>query len=137
MARFSWVTLAMVIIGGALGVAARAVLVLPWGPGVHPLVVPSVTVLVNVGGSFALGYVVGRLGEARPLLRAFVGTGVLGGFTTYSAFAVQAVEVFGAAPVTGLILAAVAIVGGAAAAAWGLLIGRRQAGARPTTEAVA
>ena len=132
-------TLVVVVLGGALGVAARAALVLPWGEGAHPLVVPGVTVLVNVAGSWALGFVVGRLGDTRPRLRAFLGTGVLGGFTTYSAFAVQVVQVAGAAPVTGLLLAAVAVVGGAAAAAWGLVIGRRQAAERSTgtAEAVA
>ncbi|MCR2802014.1 CrcB family protein [Microbacterium sp. zg-Y818] len=137
MARFSWVTLAVVVLGGALGVAARAALVVPWGTDAHPLVVPGVTMLVNVTGSFALGWLVGRLGERRPRLRAFAGTGVLGGFTTYSAFAVQSVEVFGAAPVTGVALAAVAVVGGAVAAAWGLVIGRRQRAARHEVEAAA
>ncbi|MCR2784649.1 MULTISPECIES: CrcB family protein [unclassified Microbacterium] len=127
MARFSWVTLVVVIFGGALGVAVRAVLVVPWGPGVHPLVLPAITMLVNVAGSFLLGLIAGRLGPRRPRLRAFLGTGVLGGFTTYSAFAVQTVQVFGAAPVTGLLLAAVAVLGGVAAAAWGLVIGRRKA----------
>ena len=137
MARFSWVTLALVVLGGALGVAARAALVVPWAPDVHPLVVPCVTMLVNVSGSLALGWLVGRLGERRPRLRAFAGTGVLGGFTTYSAFAVQTVEVFGAAPVTGMLLAAVTVAGGAAAAAWGLVIGRGQAAARHEVEGTA
>ncbi len=137
MARFSWVTLAVVMLGGALGVAARAALVVAWDPDVHPLVVPGVTMLVNVSGSFGLGWLVGRLAERRPRLRAFAGTGVLGGFTTYSAFAVQTVEVFGAAPVTGMVLAAVTVVGGAAAAAWGLVIGRRQHAARHEAEVTA
>lgn len=134
MARFSWLTLVFVVLGGAIGVAARAALVLPWGPAAHPLALPLVTAAINVTGSFALGFVVGRLGQSRPRLRAFLGTGVLGGFTTYSAFAVQTVQLFGAAPVTGMLLAAVSVACGVAAAAWGVVIGRRQAAARITEE---
>ncbi|MBD7958313.1 CrcB family protein [Microbacterium sp. Sa4CUA7] len=123
-------TLALVVLGGALGVAVRAVFVLPWGQGTHPLVLPAITLLINVTGSFLLGVVAGRLDHHRPRLRAFLGTGVLGGFTTYSAFAVQTVQVFGAAPVVGLLLAACSVLGGVAAAAWGLVLGRRATGRR-------
>ena len=42
-------------------------------------------------GSLLLGVVVGWLDDRHPRARAFLGTGVLGGFTTYSAFAVQTV----------------------------------------------
>lgn len=125
MTRFSWVTLVVVVLGGALGVAVRAALVLPWGPETHPLVLPAITMLVNLVGSFLIGLVAGRLDDRRPRLRAFLGTGVLGGFTTYSAFAVQTVQLFGAAPVMGLLLAALSVLGGVAAAAWGLVLGRR------------
>ena len=47
----------------------------------------------------------GRLGDGHPFARAFLGTGVLGGFTTYSAFAVQTALLLGAAPVAGVALA--------------------------------
>lgn len=114
----------MVIVGGTIGVALRAALVLPWAADAHPLAVPSVTLVVNLLGSFALGVVVARLGDARPRLRAFLGTGMLGGFTTYSAFAVQTVDVFTAAPLVGLALAAVSVVGGVACAGLGLRVGR-------------
>ena len=48
---------------------------------------PTGTLLVNVAGSFVLGLVVsaGASGDRLALL----GTGFCGGFTTYSAFAVQ------------------------------------------------
>ena len=48
---------------------------------------------------------------------------MLGGFTTYSAFAVQVVDVGGDAPVVGLILAVVSVFGGVLAAAIGLRVG--------------
>ena len=44
--------------------------------------------LVNVAGSFLLGLFVGRRRDRRTAL-ALLGTGFCGGFTTYSAFAVQ------------------------------------------------
>ena len=59
----------------------------------------------------------------------FFGTGVLGGFTTYSAFAVQAVTTGTAAPVIGLLLILVSLFVGVLAAALGLVVGRRAAGA--------
>jgi len=116
-------TLGLVVVGGMVGVAARAALVVPLGGGIHPLVVPAVTLAINVVGSFLLGVVVGRIDDRRPRLRAFLVTGVLGGFTTYSAFAVQVVEVGGDAPVVGLVLAAVALFGGVLAAGIGLRVG--------------
>ncbi len=68
--------LAAVAIGGALGSAARYGfgLVLP-----HPLG----TVAVNASGCLLLGLLVARH-RHDVLLRAFLGTGVLGGYTTFS-----------------------------------------------------
>lgn len=48
------------------------------------------TLLVNVAGSFVLGWVVGRGTSGAAL--ALLGTGFCGGLTTYSAFAVQTVD---------------------------------------------
>ncbi|MFN0025063.1 MAG: fluoride efflux transporter CrcB [Parvularculaceae bacterium] len=82
--------------GGAIGAAARygvslaAMRVLgpnfPWG-----------TLAVNVAGCFAMGLVFAWL-AMRPLesmlLRSFLAVGVLGGFTTFSAFALDAVTLW-------------------------------------------
>ena len=75
---------------------------------------------MNVVGSFALGIVIGRLGDRHPLTRAFVGTGVLGGFTTYSAFAVQPRCSSASRPWAGIALAGVSVLLGLGAAALGL-----------------
>ncbi|MEP9363423.1 CrcB family protein [Nocardioides sp. CN2-186] len=48
---------------------------------------PTGTFVVNVAGSFLLGLLSGLALGAHPL--ALLGTGFCGGFTTYSAFAVQ------------------------------------------------
>lgn len=132
---FSGRSLALAILGGAIGVGLRALLIAPLGTGGHPLVVPAVTLAVNLVGSFLLGVLVGRLDGRHPHLRTFFGTGLLGGFTTYSAFAVQAVSTGTAAPVVGLLLIVVSLFGGVLAAALGLVAGRRAAGRPAEAEA--
>ena len=79
-----------VAIGGALGSVARYGVGRLWPmiPGGFP--VPTIT--VNLLGSFAIGllyiWIVTRSGGA-DTARLFWMTGVLGGFTTYSAFALE------------------------------------------------
>jgi CrcB protein len=87
---FSWAHLGLVVIGGALGTAARAALTLALADGMGPFLIP----IVNLVGALALGVVAGLLAGAADSPRArairhFAGTGVLGGFTTYSALAVE------------------------------------------------
>lgn len=132
---FSPVALVLVILGGAVGVAMRALLTLPYIAGTHPLVVPAVTLGINVLGSLLLGVIVGALDDRMPRLRLFLGTGAMGGFTTYSAFAVHAVTTSSAAPIVGLALMAASLVFGVVAAAAGLLVGRRLAGVPGEVEA--
>ena len=83
--------LILVATGGAIGAAARhlaskaAILLMPatfpWG-----------TYLVNITGCFAMGIVAGLAssGSISPSTRAFVATGILGGYTTFSAFGLEA-----------------------------------------------
>lgn len=85
--------LALVLAGGALGSLARYLLLLatPGPAGIQVLTIFA----INVAGSFALGLLVGRV-RAVPSLaaarwRLFLGTGALGGFTTYSTLALQVV----------------------------------------------
>ncbi|MEZ4280391.1 MAG: CrcB family protein [Myxococcota bacterium] len=81
-----------VAFGGALGAASRsgvASLLAGVGGGGGGLVA---TQAVNLAGAFALGLLLGTL-EAigpRPRLRAFLGIGVLGSFTTYSTLVAEA-----------------------------------------------
>ena len=70
---------------------------------------PLATMLINVTGSFALGLVAGLVlaGVADPAVQAVVGTGFLGGYTTFSTASYQSVSLalsgrWGAAVVNGL-----------------------------------
>jgi fluoride exporter len=115
-------------LGGALGALARWALAeaLP-SPGGWPWA----TLLVNVTGCLLLGALLARLALRSPEPvwgRPFLGVGVLGGYTTYSTFAVEAVGLVdgGALGVAvGYVLAS--IVGGVAAVALGDLAVRRTA----------
>lgn len=75
--------LGVVALGGALGASARYGLAEQF-PGIWTVLV------INVAGSLLLGILAAMLSPDR-LLRLFLGVGVLGGFTTFSTFAVDAV----------------------------------------------
>jgi CrcB protein len=86
--------LLLVGVGGALGSMARYLLE-GWVQRATPGTLPSGTLAVNVLGSFALGLTLSVLlarGQLDSTLRLFLATGVLGGFTTYSGFNHQALE---------------------------------------------
>lgn len=73
-----------VVVGGLVGTALRLGIdaLLPHGPSGFPLS----TLLINLVGSFALGLLVARVWPTAPgWLRAGLGTGLLGTFTTFSA----------------------------------------------------
>lgn len=86
--------LAVVWLGGSLGTASRFLLsrALP-----APAQLPLGTFLINLVGALALGALLGRLAASGPergrrrLARLAAGTGFVGGFTTYSALAVDTV----------------------------------------------
>jgi CrcB protein len=82
--------LAAIALGGGLGSVARylVTIAIPVRPGHFPLA----TFLINLGGSFALGVLMVFVLEVWPprrYVRPFVGIGILGGFTTFSTFAVE------------------------------------------------
>jgi CrcB protein len=82
------IRLLLVCAGGAVGTGARY-LVAIWTARQFGTGFPYGTLLVNIGGSFLLGFLmhVGTTSEIlSPALRLALTTGVLGGFTTYSTF---------------------------------------------------
>ncbi|AUY50511.1 fluoride efflux transporter CrcB [Streptomyces sp. CB01881] len=81
---------AVVALGGAVGASARYGAALLWPDG--PADFPWTTLVVNVVGCAVIGVFLVAITEGRPahpLLRPFFGTGVLGGFTTFSTYAVD------------------------------------------------
>lgn len=89
-------TFLIVFLGGGLGAALRHGVNLgaarAFGTGF-----PAGTFLVNVTGSIAMGLIAGYFafkGGGPQHWRLFLATGVLGGYTTFSAFSLDAVLLF-------------------------------------------
>lgn len=83
-------TLAVIAVGGALGAAARFEATIAWP--VPASAFPATILIVNVVGSALIGLLMVGVVERWPnrqLLRPFLGTGVLGGFTSFSTYAVD------------------------------------------------
>ncbi|SDT91896.1 camphor resistance protein CrcB [Verrucomicrobium sp. GAS474] len=91
-----------VALGGAIGSVARFG-VAQWVtarfgvPGNFPQVFALGTLLINVSGSFLIGFLAAVLtaaegGAASPHFRAFLMTGICGGYTTFSSFSLQTME---------------------------------------------
>jgi CrcB protein len=81
-----------VCLGGALGSGARYLLS-SWTQSVVGAGFPFGTLAVNLIGSFLICAIMRLGGSANvmsPMVRLFLTTGILGGFTTYSAFNYEA-----------------------------------------------
>lgn len=116
--------LLLVAVAGAAGAALRFLvdgLVRPRsGSGFSPG-----TTVVNVTGSFLLGLVTGLAGPALPAAWALtVGTGLLGGYTTFSAASLETVRLIqNGRPLVGLLHGAGMLLAAVLAAAAGLALG--------------
>ncbi len=83
--------IAAIAVGGALGTLARYIFEVH-----HPVAegrFPWVTLVVNLSGSLAIGFLIPLTEHASvraPVLRPFLVVGFLGGWTTYSTLAVEA-----------------------------------------------
>ncbi len=115
-----WPVAAAIAAGAILGSEARLGLadLIPHGPSGFAWS----TVLINVGGCLLMGVLMASLANLpRPhrLLRPFLGVGLLGGFTTFSTFSVDAERLVRAGR-TGLAVGYVALTLAAAATALAL-----------------
>jgi len=84
----------LVALGGGIGSGLRYLGTAAAERALPGSLVPAGTLAVNVLGSFAIGVVGGYVasrGALAPGTRLFFLTGLLGGFTTYSAFAWESV----------------------------------------------
>ena len=88
------ITTLQVAIGGAIGAALRFLV----GVGLLRLYssgFPISVLIINVLGSFLMGFfVVAFLQRGDEMMNPFLVTGLLGGFTTFSAFSLEAVNLF-------------------------------------------
>ena len=124
--RAPWATLGAISAGGVLGALARFGLssAFPYGPAEFPWPV----FWVNVSGCLLIGVLMVLVTEvlrAHRLVRPFLGVGVLGGYTTFSTYAVdvqRAVE--HGAPRVGLAYLAVTLVAALAAVLAGVRLTR-------------
>ena len=127
--RVGWRELAAVIVGAILGTGLRLLLdtVVPHTDTTFPVS----TLLINVVGAFALGILVSRV-WVRPTtpswVKAGLGPGLLGTFTTFSALVVSLVaQVSHGLWMLALAYLAASILLGFAAASAGLALGARRA----------
>ncbi len=101
-------------LGGAIGAALR------YGVGILSLMFlgagfPWATLIVNIVGSFVMGVLVeifGTVYNPGKTMQVFLTTGILGGFTTFSTFSLDAVTLYerGNMAVTGGYIAASVIL---------------------------
>ena len=123
-ALLNWPALAAIFVGGGIGSVFRYAVTFAFtqrfGPGF-----PWSTFAINVVGSLIIG-VVFELSQTRalgvtPLVRIFLMTGVLGGFTTFSTFSLDMVLLTGErAAVAALLYAMGSVVLGFCAAFAGI-----------------
>lgn len=122
-------------VGGALGALAR------WSIGELVLAVadsptfPWGTLIANVVGCFAIGVLAPIVVRHAALVSGLVVTGLLGGFTTYSAFAEEVFVLVDRGNAVGVGLAGIYVLVTIAATAIAVALGGRLARVRSTGEA--
>ena len=112
------IDLLLVAVGGAVGTLGRYLLseAMPHAPNLAVLT-------VNLAGALALGLLVALLAGRRARLQLLLGTGMCGGFTTYSAFAMGVEQLAGAQPWAAIGFAIGAVIAGVVSVACGVWIG--------------
>ncbi len=118
MSGLLWVAL-----GGAIGSAAR------YGVGLAAarwlgLAFPWGTLTVNIIGGLAMGLLAARTGPEQEQVRLLLGVGVLGGFTTFSAFSLETVRLMEHQPGLAILYAGASLVLSVGACWLGLMLGR-------------
>ena len=125
----TWALLSVVAAGGVIGAWGRTALSLAWPH--RPGGFPWATFVINVSGCLLIGVLMVLITEvwsAHRLLRPFLGVGVLGGYTTFSTYAVDVRQLAAAgAAWTGLLYLAGTLLAALAAVYLGI------AGARLVT----
>lgn len=134
--------LGLTLIGGSLGTAAREAISLAVSDVDG---IPVAIFGINILGAFCLGLLLSALSRTGPdvgmrqKMRILIGTGFMGGFTTYSALAADAASLLGEGRVgAGLLYGLVTVVIGGLATWAGIALAsarRRNASAGPSSPA--
>lgn len=120
-------TFLLVVLAGGLGAIARFMLDGLMRSRVSPLV-PVSTIVINVSGSLLLGLLAGLvLGGAPAELKIVLGTGFLGGYTTFSTAMIETARLlqgrrWNAALITGVGMLLLALAAAVAGVALGLAL---------------
>jgi CrcB protein len=112
----------LVFIGGGLGASLRHMINMVFTRA-FGTAFPYHTFFINVSGSIVMGLIAGYLafkGEATQHWRLFLMTGILGGYTTFSAFSLDTALLYERGEVA---LAALYVVGSVALSIAGLFAG--------------
>jgi fluoride exporter len=122
-----WRAVLAVALGAAIGGVLRYVVgqlfLQRFGPGF-----PYGTLFINVSGSFCIG-IVAQLALTRafgitPLVRLFFATGILGGYTTFSAFELDVFTLLESGAFPALLYTFASVVLGFGGAALGIVVAR-------------
>ena len=81
----------LVMVGGAVGAMCRYAVSIQIRR-ILSTEYPMATFLINITGSFLLGMLLGS--QADSMIRLLIGTGLLGGYTTFSTFQVENLTLF-------------------------------------------
>jgi CrcB protein len=121
----------LVALGGALGAWLRYMVGLAWARSISAAsaaAFPWATLTVNLFGSLAMGLLTGWLagsGQGSESWRLLLGVGVLGGFTTFSAFSLDVVSLAQRGAIgTAILYGAISVVGSIAGLVAGLSIAK-------------
>nr|WP_169393017.1 fluoride efflux transporter CrcB [Streptomyces purpureus] len=118
-AREQAAILSVIALGGALGACARYGATLIWPT--DPTAFPWTTFWTNVSGCAAMGVLMVLITErftVHPLVRPFLGTGVLGGFTTFSTATIDTQRLLDGGRLATALLYVSATLAAALAAVW-------------------
>ena len=118
-AELRWPVLAAISAGGVCGALARYGISAAWPHQAGGF--PWATFVVNVTGCLLIGVlmvVVTEVVTGRPLLRPFLGVGVLGGYTTFSTYVVDIQRTAGAGAAAVALAYLAATLVGALVAVW-------------------